>query len=248
MYIIILTILVLIFGFITYQLYMLYLHGGSMPDWTSNIVGGAFGSIVAILGSVFIQILFDYRKQKQASNVQLSLLKKEFLDNFMVCLFRIEKATDQIEFFTQVYDNSIINGNLLPKDKHFQEQLSDLYFLFKRGSYGKKTFSVFFQEVFSVQRKQPRHFQDVREIIESVGIEQIYEFSLLYNIIFLDYKYKFNLDLPIKDFQRVLDYDQQIHRDILEDTKNYITEIVCRNIFHGDKVIYFSDNLNLKGG
>ena len=240
---VILTVFLSILSALVYILYNVSVHSTVVPDWISTIIGGAIGFIVAVLGAVLIQISSDSRKSMQQNKIQTSLLKKEFYDNFIVCLYRIEHNTNDIPFFDNVYDNLIINGIIHSNNKEFQEDISDLYFCIKRGHYGMKSFPQFYKEVFSIQQKKPRHFKDVFEIINSVGIEQIHEFSIMKQIIYLDSKYKLGLDIPIKDFLKILEYKPNILRNIHEDTKYYISEIISRKLFEGDKVIHFASDL-----
>lgn len=240
---VILTVFLSILTALVYILYNISVHSIAVPDWISTIIGGAIGSIVAVLGAVLIQISSDSRKNMQQNKIQTSLLKKELYDNFIVCLYRIEHNTSEIPFFENVYDNLIINGLIKSNNKQFQEDISDLYFCIKRGHYGMKSFPKFYEEVFSIQQKKPRHYKDVFEIITSVGVEQIHEFSIMKQIIYIDHKYKLGLDIPVKDFQKILEYKPNLLRNIHEDTKYYITEIISRKLFEGDKVIHFAADL-----
>lgn len=234
----ILSIFLAMLGALVYLMYNLSLEGATIPDWITNVIGGAIGSIVAILGSVLIQISSESRKLKQQKSIQMSLLQKEFYDNFIVCLFRIEQKSSSIEYFENIYDSLMGNGQV-GSNKKFQEDLSDLYFFIKRGSHGTKCFVQFYKEAFEIQQKKPRHYNDVYDLVNSVGIDQVYEFSIIHRIIHLDYKYKLNLNLPFKDFQKILRYNPDIIRNIEEDTKYYIAEILSRKLFEGDKVIHF---------
>ncbi|WP_218070329.1 hypothetical protein [Desulfuribacillus alkaliarsenatis] len=215
----------------------MYQAGENIPDWFSNIIGAAIGALIAILGSVLIQIASQSQKNKKALEIQLSLLNKEIYDNFMVCLYRIKNTSSDIPYFHNMYDKLTSNGTTATNNKEFQEALSDLYFLIKRGTYSKKTYNSFYEDVFKKQ-KAPANFKDVREIIECVGVDQVYEFAILQQIVFLNKHFKLNLNLPYDDFVKVLEYDASIQRNFQDDTKNYIAELICRQVFSDDRILH----------
>lgn len=217
------------------------LNGFMIPDWFWGMLGSFIGSAVAILGSVSFQLLTEKRKNERLYEKNLLLLKQELYNNFIVSVHRVINSSEKIDIFEQAYKNFITMGEAsLDKDRiNTFSEISKLYFIISRGHQTLKTAKVFLDEVFNLQMKRPRSFQEVKEIIQSSGIDYIYEFAIIRYIILLNRNHKLNVVLPFNDYEKVIIYKQGKSIDIEDNIINYITELVCKKVFENDRTLHY---------
>lgn len=218
------------------------------PSWIYDMLGGFVGTMVAIIGSVSFQLLSESHKGKLLYEKNLILLKQEIYDNFIVSLHRIINNRDNISFFEDAYKSFIIcDAN--KKDKVYGEmksEISKLYFVISRGNQILKTTKTFTHEVINLQKKTPKNFEEVKDIIQGTGIDYIYEFAIIRYILLLNKNYNLNIELPFNDFQRVVKHNSPLEASFENEILFYITEQVCKTIFKNDRILYYYENFRQK--
>ncbi|MGB4660551.1 MAG: hypothetical protein WBI07_15350 [Mobilitalea sp.] len=203
-------------------------------EGTQNIIITVMGSVLALVGSVALQLANEKSKVRKQEQRNLMLLKKELTNNFMVCLYRIENDDSEIPFFDEIYNQFLIGENWFDRkhtNKTGNEILSDFYFLIQRGNYGLLLFKDFYHKVFKKQKKTVQNNIEMRSIIDAMGIEKIYEFSIMKQIIIIDKLLDLNLDLPFYDFCRILEYNEISVKNHQEATAIYLTDVLCKKYF-----------------
>jgi hypothetical protein len=228
---------------ISVPLYMT-VAGFPIPNWILDMVGGFIGSIVAIIGSVSFQLLTERRKEHNIFEKNLLLLKEELYNNFIVCIQRVISVSDSIDFFQDAYKNFIISYdvNNVNNQSNIGSEVAKLYFIVTRGHQTLKPVKAFLNEVLIIQKKHPRNFSEVQDIVQSTGIDYIFEFAVIRYMILLNENQKMKMPLPFYDMQRFIQHEKGAP-NIEDEILIYITELVCKSIFKNDRILYYQNFL-----
>lgn len=215
-----------------------------LPSSMYDMLGGFVGTIVAIIGSVSFQLLMENHRNKLLYEKNLMLLKQEIYDNFIVSLHRINNDLDNISFFGEAYKNFITcDANKKHKTQgELKSEISKLYFIITRGNQILITSKEFTNDVIKIQKKTPKDFEEVKDIIQGTGIDYIYEFAIIRYILLLNKNYNLNIELPFNDFQRVVRHNSKEKTKFENDILFYITEQVCKTVFKNDRILYYYEN------
>lgn len=246
MLIILLLLSVIAFASILLPIYLSFM-GQAVPEYIFNIVGSFTGAIFAIVGSVSFQLLTEKNKNKRIYHKHLQLLLQELYDNFIVCLYRISESSEEIDYFEEAYKDFIAaSAAYVSKDKkQIDADISKLYFIIGRGYQTLKTFKSAFETAIDIPQKKPKNYKEVQEIVHSIGIDYVFEFAILRQIILLNKTYHLGIALPYDDFEKVVKYEQKHIND--EDLiTSYISEQVCKILFKNDRIVYFDYFLHEK--
>jgi len=221
--------------------------GQDVPDYIFNIVGSFTGAIFAIVGSVSFQLLTEKNKNKTIYYKHLQLLMQELYDNFIVSLYRISESSVEIDYFDGAYKDFITASvAYVSKDKkQIDADISKLYFIITRGHQTLKTFKTCFDTAINIPQKEPKNFKEVQEIVQSIGIDYVFEFAILRQIILLNKTSHLDITLPYDDFEKILTYEK--HDINVEDAiTSYISEQVCKKLFGNDRIVYYDYFLHEK--
>lgn len=219
----------------------LYFMGQADPEYKLSIVGSFTGAVFAVVGSVSVQLLTEKNKNEKIYHKHLQLLTQELYDNFIVSLYRISGTSDEIDYFDGAYRDFIsVSVAYSGKDKkQIASDISDLYFIITRGHQTLKTFKSCYHTAIRSPQKELKNFKDVQEIIRSVGIDYVYEFAILRQIILLNIRYDLGRALPYDDFERILKYGEKSELKIEDAITSYISEQVCKVLFENDRIVYY---------
>jgi hypothetical protein len=247
MLIILLLLSIIAFASILLPIYLSFL-GQAVPDYIFNLVGSFTGAIFAIVGSVSFQLLTERNKNKRIYYKHLQLLMQELYDNFIVCLYRISERSEDIDYFDGAYKDFIsASAAYTGKDKkRIDEDISKLYFIISRGHQTLKTFKSCYNTAIDNTQKKPQNFKEVQEIVQSVGIDYVYEFAILRQIILLNRTYHLGIALPYDDFEKIVKHGHENEINMEDAITSYISEQVCKIVFKNDRIVYYDYFLHEK--
>lgn len=221
--------------------------GLNLDPWVLNAIAAFIGSLVAIIGSIAINLITDSKRKNKAYNRELNLLKLELYNNYIICIHRITSNT-RIEFNTATFKNFIQFIGSIDDTKYgsISSELQVLYFIIGKGDQLLVNYKDFCLNAFTIEHKIPKHIIDVLEIIQSKNLDNIYEFAIIKNIIQINKKYDLNIALPFNEYDKLLDnYDHSLSES--QRISLYISELVCKYIFESETKIYILDKLNQGG-
>ncbi|HEX3030636.1 MAG TPA: hypothetical protein VHS59_00105 [Bacillota bacterium] len=203
--------------------------------------------VLTIGNTLLMQLAKESSTNRRIEQKNLALLKRELYDNFLVCLLRIEKRSEEVAFFSEAYDNLVGTDQVIKvfeKDEKVKNfKLSELYFLIKRGSFAVKTFSQFYDDCFTNHKKSATNFDEMKHIINGVGTDSVMEFLIIKYLIWLNETHQLKLNLPYHNFLKVLQYHGTANRPFDDLVTDYITEEVCKVYFkQGESKIFYRDS------
>lgn len=220
--------------------------GFNVDPWILNAIAAFIGSLVAITGSVIITLITDKRKRAKAYSRELNLLKLELYNNFILAINKITNKTE-VEYSIKTYTN-FVQFLSATEDKKYSDiikELQVLYFMICNGDKLLSNYDDFYNQVLIKEHKKPDNIMDVIEIIQSKNIDNIFEFSLIQNIILLNDNFHLNIDIPYEAYNKLLDsYDNTM--SLYERISFYLAEQVCKYLFKDNTKVYFLDVL-MKG-
>lgn len=221
--------------------------GLDLDPWVLNAIAAFIGSLVAIIGSIAINLITENKKRKKAYSRELNLLRLELYNNFILALHRITNNIE-VDFETYTFKN-FIQFSSSTEDKKYTKiikELQVLYFIIEKGDYLLDNYHDFCTTVYKKEHKNPDNIWDVLNIIESKSLDNIYEFAIIKNIIQLDNQFDLNINIPFKDYNSLLDHlDNTL--SLKQRTALYISEQVCKSIFKDYSKVYILNEIKDRG-
>jgi hypothetical protein len=163
-------------------------------------------------------------------------------------LYRISEASDEIDYFDGAYKEFIAASvAYVSKDKkQIDADISKLYFIITRGHQTLKTFKSSYNTAINNPQKKPKNFKEVQEIVQSIGVDYVFEFAILRQIILLNKTYHLDIALPYDDFEKILLHEPKHDINVEDAITSYISEQVCKKLFGNDRIVYYDYFLHEK--
>lgn len=213
-----------------------------VPEYVSSIIGAYIGAVFAVIGSIIFQNINDKKRNIEMFRKKRELIKKELYYNYIISVKMITQSDVKVEFSRNAYKKYVEDGNTVDDFGEIElfEAISKLYFIIDSGQCFCKSFNQFYEETFIKNHKVKSDYCQVYSILQSVGIDTIYELSIINYIITINDKFQLGLQLPFEKFSELIQYKTKRKFEKIKLANYYFVELIYQKIYGVNGRIYFN--------
>lgn len=148
------------------------------------------GAFIPVLGSVFLIHYDNYEQEKRRYKLYFRRACELIKYNMEIAHSRIMNNMNTIPFTNEELSFVLndMESTSINRSKDTYNDLFELIFTIRTGEKLNMSFKNFYEIVFIQTRKANADFSELARIIDSVGVNQVYEFKILRQLILLSRK------------------------------------------------------------
>lgn len=156
-------------------------------DFIKDQLGTLIGALIPVLGSVFLIHYSKYTDEKDKYQLYFRRLCELLKYNLEIGYTRIINNTNEINFTTDELSKVISDMENIgfSKSKNLYNDFFELAFSISYGQQLTMDFCEFNRIVFEQTKKGNSNMNELKKIIDSVGLNQVYEFKIIHLLLLL---------------------------------------------------------------
>ena len=196
------------------------------------------GAFLPVLGSVFLIHYGNYAEEKKKYQVYIRRFSELLKYNMEIAQARIINNTELLEF-SQEKLNEVLSDLETTGKSHYQkfnDEMFELVFAIGTGEQLNIGINEFYKIIFEQTRKANANFLEMAKIIDSVGIDRVFEFKILRRLILLTRKMKLETI-----FDKYYDMVHSISPEVDVETciRYFIVELINQHRFGISNKVYY---------